>query len=51
MTSAGIFSIIICKLTYQEEFRLIVFFNVNKSLKIGLNNAILTFYLAIGLVF
>lgn len=51
MTSAGIFSIIICKLTYQKEFSLIVFFNIDKSLEIGLNSAILTFYLAIGLVF
>lgn len=41
MASDSIFYIIIYKFSYKEQFSLFMLFNINKSLKIGLNLIIL----------
>lgn len=41
MPSVYIFYIIICKLSHKQKFCLIVIFQINKSSKIGLYNAVL----------
>lgn len=49
MASAGIFSVIIHKLIYQQKFNLIVLLKIDKNLKINLYNTLLLFDLAISL--
>lgn len=48
MTGAGVLSIIICKISYQEEFGSIVLLKVDKNPKISFHNTILTFCLAVS---
>lgn len=49
MTNASIFTVIICKLSYEDESDLINLFKVNKILKIDLHNTVLSFCLAFSL--
>lgn len=49
MTNAGIFSIIIRKLSYWKESWTIILLKIYKNLKISFYNAVFFFCLAIGL--